>query len=295
MRVKRIIYDGSGVLVDETRYVVIRESHYLVKPLHVFVGFIENILLQGYRPLLKPLVLGSSGVARVLESSYGSDPGLTGKIVIISPIGERGILSWDADGVLSTYASIHRSYIMKTVARDRPEYAYYPFVAHGCSLGEVAGDNTLIVGCDIVGVSAAMYLSLKKYGYGLYCGGERVGNRIGLNIYRNLGEIQENYDSIIITDHRASLAYSVLRRVTTKRIIYSAFTDHSLIFSMSSTLITMKMNNTMIKHLDENDAKTIMKKLRRHIVFVNSDDLGKIKELIPTRGLGVVVSLRSRS
>lgn len=295
MRVKRIVFDGSAVLVDEARYVVIRESHYLVKPLHVFIGFIENILLQGYRPFLKPVVLGSSGVARVLESSYGSDPGLAGKIVIISPIGEKGVLSWDADGVLSTYASVHRSYVMKTIARDQPEYAYYPFVAHGCSLGKIAGDNTLIIGCDIVGISAAMYLSLKKYGYGLYCGGGRAGNRVGLNVYRNLGEIQEDYDSIIITDHRASLTYNVLRRVATRRLIYGAFTDHSFVSSRSNTLVAMKIHDTMIGHVDENDVKTIMRKLRRHIVFISSNDLGKIKELIPTGGLGVVVSLRSRS
>lgn len=293
MRVESLVYSGlAGVL--ERNVVAVKHGHLLVKPLYVYFGTVERAIFSGYEPLVRPVVIGSSGVVKVIEDPSGASSEYSGRIAVVSPIGPRGVLGIDVDGIASTYSELHGGYIYKLAPEARPVLAIHPYVAYGLTLRREAEGSTLIVGCDSSTVAFALSShSSNSDRPDIICSRAPSYLRArGLKLLKHASDLLPKYDTVVVSFERYSLVHEVLSSVGFSKLVLAAF----------SRLVSAPIKrglNAKIVHVDrigeveaaevENVAKELLEFVRVHRVR----GLSEVAGLLPPQKLGLIVEIPS--
>ncbi len=292
---QKLVFDGVNLLVDRDRFIVVHRGDVLVKVYYFYLGLIDNLLVNGNIITRLPRVLGSSGLVRVLEVSPSVEESIAGKLVTVKPLGKRGVLVWDADGVAANFTSIHSSYIHYYVEKIDPLYSVYPLILHGLRLAEASEEPVLITGCNIFSLSAALYLEINSINYSMFCGKTSIARRLGLNAYKNVKDLGKNYNSLIITPTDPGRLVESLSQISFNNVLISRITN---IAYLPVKIINNK--ELRLKIIDEFSSNTaiarrISQKLKRFIDVIHVSDLGEINNLLPVRKLGLIIGFKPRS
>ncbi len=296
MRSQKLVFDGANILVERERLIVVRRGFVLAKVYYFYLGLIDNLLINGNVVSMPPRILGSSGLVRVLEVSPSIEESIAGKLVMIKPFGRLGVLVLDTDGVAANFTSIHASYLHYYVENIDPWYSVYPLILHGFRLAEVSEEPVLITGCNIVSMSAALYLEMKNVSYSMYCEKTNYARRLGLNAYRNAKDLGKKYNSIIITPAPPGHVISLLEESSFNSIVLSGIINIDYL----PISIIRKNKDLRLRIIEELSANTVFarrasQKLKRFIDIVHVSDLEEIINLLPVRKLGLIIGFKTRS
>jgi hypothetical protein len=293
LRVKQIIYDGEFRVVERD-IVAVKRGELLVKPLYVYIGLFEDPSVWFKYPVKIPVVPGSFGVVRVLESIYGEQE-LSGKLVVFNPIGSEKILGLDVDGLLSTYTGINKTYVYEVVQRDNPYYSLLPLIKHAISLYENSSGKTLIVGCNTLSIiSSIAYDLLGGIEYYIYCPEKNILRRFYGRVAINTGELDKNYESIVITSNDYPLIYEVLNSIGYKILIISRYSlVNNVILKRNGIYRLVYIGDTGISPDHVGVVNKVLSRIKKHIRIVKLDDLGKTTSLLPQQKPGVIIGLTS--
>ncbi len=294
MRVKKIIFDGYKNLLVETNMLASRKGEFLAKPLYIYLGVIERILYKGYEPHIKPVVLGSSGIARVIEDQYSVNENLSGKIVIVKPYGREGLLGIDRDGLLSTYTSIPRNYVYGFMNSIYPYEVLRPYISYAINISKELYGSVLIIGCELPAILTALYLSkIRREEPIIICSGSpRIVKSFGLKVFKNIGDLAIRYNSIVVDYDKPSLINNVLEHIEYNKIVITIFSRLRYLPTYPGRHIIVEYY-TSFKDYEEdvNSYKELLNIVKKHIRVIKIDDLEKILEIIPPRRLGTIVEL----
>ncbi len=291
MIIKRLVFDGE-IRVENYRYIVVPPRSYLVKPLYVYIGSTEKYLLSGIYPFNPPLILGSSGVVRIIEASPGVKQEYTGRIAIISPLGRRGVLSRDLDGLLSSYTYVYPDYIYSFVPQARINQSILPFISLASMMVSKSSDTVLIIGCDITGVISALLLGLRNHMYHIYCEQNySIAKRLNLQVVKNISDLNPEYDSVIVSTPYNSIVSSIINYVTTNKLIINPLYRGKYIFIGNNNEIQVFIPSTIKASIESNQSYKVIDRLKKYvrIIRVENYDMEKIRELLPPHGLGYIV------
>lgn len=295
MKNKVVVFNGEVEAV-ELPAVELGRGQLLVKPSAFYLGFPDRAVVEGREPVLLPRILGTACAGRVVEAS-GSDTQLSGKYVVLSPIagGVRSVL--DVDGFLRAYVAVEPSMVYKSAAAVTLADLLEPFAEHAIALASRAKGSAVVVGCDIVGVSAALYLKLSGFEPSMACAsGAGVAKRLELKVFKSTSDLPPRADAVVASAEAPGLLDDVLSRVEAPVIALSGF--------LGSTAIRLRRpGETLVIRVD--DAKT--GEARRGVVrevaelvggLVRSAeirDVGDAVGFLPPRGLGVALFLRQQT
>ncbi len=288
MRVEKIVYDGVVKTLESTAQVVPR-GYVIGKPLHVFIDGIENAVINGVYPIDKPVVLGSTGIVRVLEAP-SADEGLSGKIAFVSPISERGLLSVNLDGLLSTYAIIpveHIIGITNTVPRPLSALSCIASLSYRLSLE--AGPNPVIIGCGVSGLMTALHVLLDGGTPEVICARReslRYARSVGLLPIQSSENLKEGYSSIVYTSYAPWILRNLLRHGVSKLVVSPLVNRASITLfpSINRVEIIMPMPSRI------EYKRSVIEKIRRLLGFVELNNIVDVQGLVPPPKLGVIVS-----
>ncbi len=293
MESEAIIAGYGGVYVDK-KSIRILSKHYLVKPIHVYVGGLENGVFRGYIPIKKPVVLGSTGIVRILEAGYGANPELSGSLALVSPITTHGYLGLDLDGLLSKYATVPMDSITRTLSKQEPIYSTMYHVAIACSICEnIEGKNLLIVGGGIESLALALCsedkasrLSILTYSKTSY----RIFRKLGFDVYQKAQDIKCCFDTMF---------YGLLTPIYIEDLIKELGTKHLTLYVNPYTMyIGINIRNMLSVNIVKPEPKEkhyicankIGKIIGRYIRKVQARRLAEILSLFPIDGIGIIIS-----
>lgn len=293
MRRKSIVYSGSAVEVVEYPAVVI-SGDILAKTLYVYLGDLEKALYSGLIPLTKPVVLGSTGVVRVIEV-LSDRTEYTGKYYTVTPLGEWGVLSVTTNGILSNYASLDDSYLEEKLTSPQPHDALRPLLNHVVSLASKCEEPVLVEGCGLVGVSLGTLLGEANLEVQLYCETDkRNAYTLGLDPISHTSNLSKKWRTVVVTSLNAASKYRVMRELEYSNLVISAL-------SLTEWIPVRRNYTTRVSVVGVErgveveelawKSKKVLYRLSRAIKVVRAGDLDSAKGLIPPRGLGTVVAL----
>jgi hypothetical protein len=290
LRQKLVVYSDK-VEVVEHPCVVVKES-VLVKPIYVYLGELERHLLEGSLPSTRPVVLGGSGVVRVVEVQ-GGETELTGRVYTVTPIGPRGLLGYEEDGLLGNFVSISRSYLDDLLVDPRPIDAVRPLVKHAYSLVTKVSEPVLIEGCNLLGIAAGLILRYMGVEALFYCEQRvRLALQYGFNVYKHISELATRWSTVILTGINQSVKYKLLQRLTANTVVISPLSTTSWIPITphgGEARILIPRGGEAIEH---SIMRKVLDDLSRGLKVLEIDDVKSVLGLLPPRGLGVIVSLR---
>jgi hypothetical protein len=293
VRRKSIVYSGSAVEVVEYPAVVI-SGDILAKTLYVYLGDLEKALYSGLIPLTKPVVLGSTGVVRVIEV-LSDRTEYTGKYYTVAPLGEWGVLSVTTNGILSNYASLDDSYLEEELTSPQPHDALRPLLNHVVSLASKCEEPVLVEGCGLVGVSLGTLLGEANLEVQLYCETDkRNAYTLGLDPISHTSNLSKKWRTVVVTSLNAASKYRVMRELEYGNLVISAFSLTEWIPVRRN--YTTRVSVVGVERVVEVEelawkSKKVLYRLSRAIKVVRAGDLDSAKGLIPPRGLGTVVAL----
>jgi hypothetical protein len=293
VRRKSIVYSGSAVEVVEYPAVVI-SGDILAKTLYVYLGDLEKALYSGLIPLTKPVVLGSTGVVRVIEV-LSDRTEYTGKYYTVTPLGEWGVLSVTTNGILSNYASLDDSYLEEKLTSPQPHDALRPLLNHVVSLASKCEEPVLVEGCGLVGVSLGTLLGEANLEVQLYCETDkRNAYTLGLDPISHTSNLSKKWRTVVVTSLNAASKYRVMRELEYSNLVISAL-------SLTEWIPVRRNYTTRVSVVGVErgveveelawKSKKVLYRLSRAIKVVRAGDLDSAKGLIPPRGLGTVVAL----
>jgi hypothetical protein len=290
LRQKLVVYSDK-VEVIEHPCVVVKES-ILVKPIYVYLGELERHLLEGSLPSTHPVVLGGSGVVRVVEVQ-GGETELIGRVYTVTPIGPRGLLGYEEDGLLGNFVSIPRSYLDDLLVDPRPIDAVRPLVKHAYALVAKISEPVLIEGCNLLGIAAGLILRYMGVEALFYCE-QRAKSALqySFNVYKHISELTSKWGSVILTGINQSVKYKLLQYLATSIVVISPLSTTSWIPITSHSgeaKILVPRGGEAFEH---STMKRVLDDLSRGLKVLEVDDVKSVLGLLPPRGLGVIVSLR---
>lgn len=291
MKQKCVMYNGSVEVVEYPAVAV--QDPVLVKPFYVYIGDVERSIVQGQLPVTKPVILGSLGVVKVVEVLEGpTEP--TGKDFVVSPLGDKGILGVDINGLLATHTTLTHSYLDEELVQSSPYDSLRPVVKHAAELANASEEPVLVEGCGLVGVATG--LSLRKMGVEpiFYCedGGRRASS-LGFNVYKHAGSIGTKWRTVVLTSTSISSKHTLLTGVEYQKVVISplSFTTWMPIRSRQSSLtrvfVVWRTGNYSSEIVRE-----VIKELSKYVKVINVQDIEKILGLIPPKGWGSILVLR---
>lgn len=287
MRTKALVYSGRLEAV-EYPFVAVHDE-ILVKPLYIYLGDLERAVMQGYLPVNKPLVLGSMGVVKAVEVLEGPTE-YTGKNCVVTPLGSKGVLGIEVDGLLSNYASIPSSYIDEEVAEPTPLDAIKPLIKHASELAANSTEPVIVEGCGLLGLATGLALRLLGVEPVFYC--EEEGGRAqsyGFEVHRHTGNLSTRWSTLVVTSTSPSAKYALLKHLEYKQLVISplSFTSWIPIRPGSTRVINpwKSENYTFIKR--------VAKELGRNIKVYSVQNVEEVVGLLPPRGLGVIISFKN--
>ncbi|MGC8982288.1 MAG: hypothetical protein ACP5KA_00805 [Desulfurococcaceae archaeon] len=291
LRLKAIVYRGRLEVVD---YPAVPASEdLLVKPLYVYVGDVENAIIKGTLPLVKPVILGSVGVVKVIEVLEGWTE-YTGKTYSVTPIGSIGILGVHLNGLLTSYVSIPRSYIDEELPQPTPLDSIKPLAKHAGEIATISEEPVLVEGCGILGILVGLLLRRAGIEPVYYCE-ERAGraSALGFNVHSNVGSLGTKWRTIILTSTSASSKYALLWGLEYSHVVISPLSFTKWVPLPLSKVESFKLSVvTRAEHYNAEHVRSVLKDVARNIKVISVDDVEKALGLLPTRGLGTVIALK---
>lgn len=292
MRQKSIIYSGH-VEVVEYPAVPAREA-ILAKPIYVYIGDVERSVVQGAIPVTRPVVLGSTGIAKVVEVFEGStEP--TGKVYTVSPLGDRGFLGVNTNGLLSNYASLTHAYLDEELTQSNPHDSLRPLVKHASEIASTCEEPVLIEGCGIIGVAAG--LALRKAGVEpvFYCeNGARRAHIFNFNVHKHVGDLSSKWRTVVITSMDPGSKYTVLAGFEYYNVVITP-----LSFTRWLPLPASRVGSVKVLTLwktgkySSEFVRDVLRELSKVVRIVAVDDIEKVLGLIPPRGFGFIIAFKS--
>lgn len=290
MRQVAILYNGK---IDVAEYPgVVLKNPVLLKPIYVYIGEVEKNILTGKLPVNKSIILGCTGVARIIEVYSGSTE-YTGRVFIISPFGAQGILGVEEDGLLSNYSSIHPSYLDEIVLEPKPIDAIKPLVKHAETLSQRVMEPVLIEGCNLVSLALGLSLRYKGIEPAFYCENTaRSVIQFGFRVFKHPSELVDQWGSIVLTSHDHTAKYKLLSQLVYNNIVVSPLsftnwiplTKREGVYNVSIAYRDSVVDNTVVRR--------VLDTLSKSIRIVEVDDLKNAIGLFPPRGLGLILSLK---
>lgn len=289
MKIKSLVFDGLRLALVQRTVLGVKKNHVLAKTLYFYIGPIDNMVLSGRIISRVPIVISTSGVVRILEAPT-TEESVSGKIAIISPVGNDGLLGVNINGLASTYANIHISHIFEFVEAPKPIHAIYPYVALGLLMADKAGYSVLIAGCSLSSVVAAMAVRDKGGEPVIMCrNGPRILRRFGFKTAKNLGELNPSYDSMVIdTTASFGLVDLLLENISFNKIVVPCLTLFNHI-RLPRKSIHLEYIDKIKYSLDRIDRYA--SKIKRLIQIIRSKELEDVTGLLPVRNLGLIVEI----
>ena len=294
-----IVFNGYCIEYIETQIPVIKRGFYLAKTLHVYIDGLENAVVKGYIPQSKtPVVLGSTGVVRILEPGYNVDPGLSGSIAIVKPLSRNGVVGLDIDGLLSRYTSIPSDTLLTTVSDDKPEYTLLYSLATGLKASSLAeGKRYLVIGAGLSGIASALTATntLETTVYTEDNMVYRILRRQGVSVYRKWSELHGCYDIV----YYSSLSTKYMGLLDKILCGEAAILLNPLYARVNSIALRVSIDKIVIEEVRVDKeaicrAYSLLNKFKRYVKTIEVDTLKQIQSLIPVRSLGVIVSIKPR-
>lgn len=294
MESEAILAGYEGIYVDK-KPIRVLSKHYLVKPVHVYLGGFENAISRGYIPIKKPVIIGSTGIVRILEAGCGANPELSGSLAIISPTTSQGYLGLDLDGLLSKYTIVPKDSIVRTISRHEPIHSITYHVAVANSICEdIEGGNLLIVGGGIESLALAMcskdkvsrlyILTQSKSSY-------RIFKKLGFEVHQKIKDIKCCFNIIF---------YGLLTPIYVDEIIKELGSSYATIY-VNPYLSYLGFNTKIIHSLNIIKPRPVEKHysyidkigkiIGRYIRKVHVKNLTEILALFPIDSIGVIISL----
>ncbi|MCY0868184.1 MAG: hypothetical protein OWQ48_03010 [Desulfurococcus sp.] len=290
MRQRSLVFDG-GVRIVDTPFVKIEQGSILAKTVYVYIGQLEESILNNTLPLPGRVVLGSTGVVKAIES-IGVE-GFVGSYLIVSPISRHNVLAYNADGLLTSYTAIKPEYILEEHLEANPFMAIKPLVAHGVELGSEAGGVVVVSGCGVTALSSA--LTVLREGLGepiLYCEGySKPALQLGLNTVKHVSNLPERVDVLVLTEPGVSVNYKLLKLLHPRRIVVSPLSFTAWIPVDPGVEKIEVVYKDRVRVVKPQLTEVLVREIARNIRVVKIDDVEKAIGLLPPRGLGFIVSL----
>ncbi|WFO76187.1 hypothetical protein J4526_04980 [Desulfurococcaceae archaeon MEX13E-LK6-19] len=298
MKNQVLIYDNNNIRVSEEP-IAIQQKYYLVKPIYVFVDGVENYIISGYAPLLKPVVIGHTGVARIIEAGFGSPSESSGSLIVVSPLSfiNNSVLGYTANGLLAKYATIPYDAVFTTLSKHNIEDAILYHAAIGAKVGELVGTNdVLVVGLGIDGI-AALYALEKARDVAIVTSSKRMyglAKRLGYNVYKSFKEVKRCFTTVYISTLSASVIAKAQEYVCYNgKIIVNPLTAH-IANSIALDIQKVKHITVTIAYPD----KSLLGKIDRFIdnvvnaiKVIKPRSLEELKTLFPIKPPGAIIDL----
>jgi DNA-binding HxlR family transcriptional regulator len=282
--------------VDIVEYpAVVISGGVLAKTVYVYIGDLERGILSGLIPVNKPLILGSSGVVRVIEV-LGERTEYTGKYYVITPLGNRGFLGLSVNGLLSNYVSLDDSYLEEELSLPTPIDAIRPFFKHVALLASMCEEPVLVEGCGLIGVMLGGFLRELGMNSQLYCeSGKRNASVLDLNVTSHISNLSKKWRTLVITSLNTASKYRVMSELEYSNLVISALSLTELIpLKRSCSMRVVVVRREHHKGVEEyivNRGKKVLHELFRAIKVIKASDLDSIRGLLPPRGLGTIIEL----
>ncbi|MEM4718275.1 MAG: hypothetical protein QXE81_05910 [Desulfurococcaceae archaeon] len=291
MEQEAIVYHGK--LEKYTYPCVVMNEDLLVKPLYIYIGDIEKSLLTGRIPISKPVIIGSTGVGRILESKT-SNSEFAGKIVTISPFGKNGVLGVDRNGLLANYVSIDVSHVEDFTPTPKPLDSLKPLLKHAVELAKKAIEPVLVEGCGLIALLAGLVLDDLGLKPLFYCeSNTRRISQFGFNVEKHLANVVKKWGSIIITSTEPSPKYKVLINTEYKRVIISklSFTNWLPLTGRPSEIHAFLVERG--DSVEPTVIRSLADKLNRFIKVLDIERIDDALGLMPPQRLGYILSIKN--
>lgn len=284
-----LVYYGDLKIIEYPG-VVIRNG-LLVKPIYVYVGELERGLIGGNIPITRPVVLGSTGVVKVVEV-FDKSTEYTGKMCTVSPLGKDGILGIGEDGLLASYASIHSSHVDEETTNSTPFDAIRPIIKHGAELAYKSSEPVLIEGCGLIGLAAGLILRYGGVEPVFYCESS-ARNAFGLSFHVNthISSITKKWNTVILTDTSMRSKHRLLTGVDYNRLVISKLTLTSWLpirETLSSVKVEIVGKNERCDNMNGDNFKKVLGDVTKNIKVYQLSKLEDSIGLLPPRGLGSI-------
>lgn len=285
-----LMYCGE-LRVLEYPGVVVRNG-LLVKPMYIYVGEIERNLISGIIPLVRPVVLGSAGVVKVIEV-FEKSTEYTGKTYTVSPLGDSGILGVDKDGLLASHISVDPSYIDEEVINPKPYDAIRPIINHAKGLVCKSSEPVLIEGCGLIGLITGLILRYMKVEPAFYCEtGARSALSLGFHVSSHLSNLTKKWNTVILTSTEAHSKYRALTSLDYNRVVISRLSLTSWL-PIRRAIIDVKVD-VVGRHSYEvstegDYAKRVLNDIGSMVKIYHLNKLEDSIGLLPPRGLGSIL------
>ncbi|AFK51579.1 hypothetical protein TCELL_1156 [Thermogladius calderae 1633] len=287
MRNKAVVYDGSLAYADLPA-VVLNRGMVLVKNSMAYVGFQDEELLEGREPVILPRLLGSVCAGRVIESP--EQPYLTGKFVVTNPLvsGSRSVL--DVDGCLSTYFQVDPKRVYGTYPTVEPVNLLEPYASHALELAGESEGNTLVLGCNIVGLMTATALRDRGFEPYLLCEKSLAqAKRLGLRVFRNVGDLPVDLETLVVVEVTPAL-WDLADRSPLRRLVVSGFSGtRSLRLGLSRELVVVYLDTAT--PASSGGARRLAEKALGLVKVFNVKSVEDAVGFLPPRGLGTILRL----
>jgi len=290
MRQKMAVYTGRLEIIEYPG-VVVREP-VLLKPIYVYIGELERSIIEGLLPVKPPVVLGSFGVARVIEVS-GSNTEYTGRVFTVKPFGDHGILGVEVDGLLANYTSIHPSYLDDVLLDPKPIDSIKPLIKHSTSIAMESLEPVLIEGCGLTGLLTGLALRYSGVEPAYYCEqSSKLVLQYGFTIYKHIGDVVEKWGSIVLTSINQASKYKLTTRLDYKKLIISPLSFTQCIpLRKRESLFSINIASGVSSE-ESSVVKKVSSDLARIVRVVEVEDLKSILGLLPPRSPGFILSLK---
>lgn len=289
MRQQAVVFDGH-IEVREYPGAVVRESAF-VKPIYIYIGDIERAIVENKIPISKPIVLGSTGIVRVLEV-ISNETEYTGKVYTVSAMGFKGILGVDEDGILATYSSIHPSYLDEQLLEPSPIDALRPIVRHSIDITRLVDEPALVEGCGVIGISTGLILRYMGMEPMFYCEEMKRGAlAYGFTVASHISEISKRWNTIVLTGINNTSKHRVLKTVEFSKLVISrmSFTKWIPLPDSSRSYKVYVVNRGGL--IDEGYVRRVLSELSKNIKIHILSSLESLIGLLPPKGLGYVISI----
>ncbi|MGC9012046.1 hypothetical protein [Thermogladius sp.] len=291
MRNKAVVYDGS-LSYSDMPAVVLNRGMVLVKNSMAYVGFQDEELLEGREPVILPRLLGSVCAGRVIEAP--EHPHLTGKFIVTNPLvgGSRSVL--DVDGCLSTYFQVDPKRVYGTYPALEPVNLLEPYASHALELAGKSEGNTLVLGCNVVGIMTAIALRDKGLEPYLLC--EKClaqAKKLGLRAFRNVGDLPLDLETLVVVEAAPSL-WDLADRSPLRRLVVSGFSGtRSLRLGLSRELVVVYLDT--VTPATGGEARRLAERALSLVKVFNVKSVEEAVGLLPPRGLGTILRVSGPS
>ncbi len=261
----------------------------MAKPAAVYIDGVENAVLHGVLPSRPPVVLGCSGVVRVLEAGRDGDDTLSGELVVVQPFTSRGVLGVDADGLLQQYPCIPADSVLGVVEEASVFNAVLYWLLLGVAAAEEIGARrAVVVGAGLSGLAAAVHLG--------FIGGEPVVytlrrrgfvRKIGVDAVSSPSDLHGVFDAAYIASLSPRMAEEAVGLVGDGGVVvYNPFIRVSTATRGKVSVVTAEPRMGL-----RDKAYRVWRVLRRLIRVVEVEKPGDAVGLFPVPGVGGVVAI----